>query len=78
MESFLKGSFIMNKTFEITVKGMSCPHCEKTVSDAAMSVSGVVSAKASAKKSRLTVKLSDPAVLEKVKEAVRETDFEVV
>lgn len=68
----------MNKTLDITVKGMSCAHCEKAVCDAALGVEGVVKAKASAKKSRLTVKVSDTEALPKIKQAVREIEFEVV
>lgn len=68
----------MNKTVNITVNGMSCSHCEATVANAAMSVEGVVKAKASAKKNLLTVKVTDVSVVEAVKKAVRETDFEVV
>lgn len=67
----------MNKTVDITVNGMSCSHCEKTVTDAALSVNGVVKAKASAKKNRLTVKVEDVSVVDAVKEAVKAVDFEV-
>lgn len=68
----------MNKTVNITVNGMSCSHCEATVANAAMGVEGVVKAKANAKKNLLTVKVTDVSVVDAVKKAVRETDFEVV
>lgn len=68
----------MNKTVNIRVGGMSCVHCEKTVCDTAMKVEGVVKAKASAKKNLLTVKVKDMETAERVKQAVRKTDFEVI
>lgn len=70
--------FGFSKTINITVKGMHCPHCEMTVSKAAASVEGVVNAKANAKKNLLTIKVKDMSAVEKVKKAVRETDFEVL
>lgn len=66
-----------SKTINITVKGMHCPHCEMKVSKAAASVEGVKSAKAYAKKNLLVIKVKDASVVEEVKKAVRETDFEV-
>lgn len=69
--------FGLPKTFNITVKGMSCPHCEATVSKAAMSVDGVLSAKASHKKNLLTVKAKDESVLAKIKAEIAKTDFVV-
>ena len=68
----------MNKTVNIRVGGMSCVHCEKTVCDTAVKVEGGVKAKASAKKNLLTVKVKGNETVQKVKEAVRKTDFEVL
>lgn len=68
----------MSKTINIKVKGMSCSHCENTVSNAAMSIEGVKAAKAVAKKERLTIKVTDESVVSKVKQAIMEADFEVI
>ena len=61
----------------ISVKGMSCAHCEARVNTAVEALPGVKSCKASAKKGEVTFKF-DPAVTgpDAVKVAIREAGYE--
>lgn len=62
----------------IEVQGMSCAHCENRVNTAVSALDGVKDAKASAKKSSLTVKFDESAVtIDKIKETVKEAGYEV-
>ena len=65
------------KDITIKVSGMSCPHCEKSVCQAAMAVNGVKDAKASAKKGILTFKSDDKSVIDAVKANIVEKGFTV-
>lgn len=65
----------MLKSIVINVEGMSCHHCEMSVEKACRSVSGVESAKASAKKGVVKIKAADESVIPMVKAAVKEAGF---
>lgn len=66
------------KKIEITVKGMSCSHCENRVNQALLAIDGVKSAKASAKKSLVAVKFDEAKILEEtLKSAIKEAGYEV-
>ncbi|RLM90342.1 cation transporter [Halobellus sp. Atlit-38R] len=51
----------MSQTQTLTVEGMSCGHCEQTVEDTLLSVSGVESAEADRESNAVTVE-GDAAV----------------
>jgi len=51
----------MSQTQTLTVEGMSCGHCEQTVEDALLSVSGVESAEADRESNAVAVE-GDAAV----------------
>lgn len=60
----------------IGVNGMSCAHCEGRVNAALEALEGVKSAKASAKKSEVTVKFDEAAVAyEKLIEAINQAGY---
>lgn len=66
------------KKESFTVTGMSCSHCEGRVVSALEALSGVKSAKASAKKSSVEVKFDDSLIsLDAIKNAVTETGYNV-
>lgn len=69
--------FKRDTNISIKVGGMSCPHCERSVCQAAMAVKGVTDAKASAKKGMLIFKTADKSVVEKVKANIIEKGFTV-
>lgn len=60
------------------VKGMSCAHCEKHVSDAVRKIQGVKSCKANAAEGTVSVSLK-PGVsaAEAIKAAITEAGYEV-
>jgi Cu+-exporting ATPase len=63
----------------IKTKGMMCSHCEKTVTDAALSVKGVTKASADFKKGEVKVSFdSSTTDLETVKKAIMASGYEVV
>ncbi len=66
----------MFKSIIIEVTGMSCPHCEASVQKACEAVSGVESAKASAKKGVVKIKAQDNSIVPAVKAAIKEAGFE--
>lgn len=62
----------------ITVKGMSCAHCEGRVNGAVEALAGVKSCKASAKKARAEVKFDESTVtLDGIRAAITEAGYEV-
>ena len=63
-------------TETITVKGMSCAHCEARVNNALSALPGVKDSKASAKKSSVTVRFDETAVtLDAIRNAVTEAGY---
>lgn len=62
----------------VSVKGMSCAHCEARVNKAVLELAGVSSCKASAKKSEAVVKFDEGAIdLAAVKAAIIDVGYEV-
>lgn len=66
---------MFKKSIVINVTGMSCAHCEASVVKACLSVGGVASAKADAKKGIVKVKADNESVAEACKAAIREAGF---
>ena len=61
----------------ITVKGMSCGHCEMAVKNAVMELEGVKKARASYKKGQVVVKFDAELVSpEQIKAAIVQTGYE--
>jgi len=58
----------------ITVEGMSCEHCEKTVTDALTSVAGVTAA--SADRNESTAEIEGSAATDDLLMAVEDADYE--
>lgn len=60
----------------ITVKGMSCAHCEARVDNALNALPGVKASKASAKKASVTVKFDEAAVtLDAIRKAITDAGY---
>lgn len=67
----------MNK-ITLNVEGMTCEHCEKRVTDALMSASGIKKVKAKAKKNIVEIKFDESQVSEDtIKSIIKETGYEV-
>ena len=62
---------------ELTIKGMTCGHCEATVKKALEALPGVESALVSHEKGEAVVALSKEVSDETLKQAVEEKDYEV-
>lgn len=63
----------------IKIKGMMCGHCEKTVSEAAMSVKGVSKASSDHKKGQVKVSFDTSITdLEVIKKAIAASGYEVI
>lgn len=63
----------------IKIKGMMCGHCEKTVTEAAMSIKGVTKASSDFKKGEAKVSFdSSMTTLETIKKAITEAGYEVM
>ncbi|MCZ7392476.1 MAG: copper ion binding protein, partial [Candidatus Methanoperedens sp.] len=63
----------------IKTKGMMCGHCEKTVSDAALSVKGVTKASSDFKKGEVKVSFDTSITdLETIKKAIMASSYEVI
>ena len=62
----------------LTVKGMSCGHCEKRVDEALLSLDGVKKSKASSKKGQVLCLFDESLVsLEQIKAAITEAGYKV-
>ncbi|MCZ7357974.1 MAG: heavy metal translocating P-type ATPase [Candidatus Methanoperedens sp.] len=63
----------------VKIKGMMCGHCEKTVTEAAMSVKGVTKARADHKKGEVRVSYDTKVTdLEVIHSAIRASGYEVI
>ncbi|MCZ7405963.1 MAG: heavy-metal-associated domain-containing protein, partial [Candidatus Methanoperedens sp.] len=63
----------------IKIKGMMCGHCEKTVTEAAMSVKGVTKAKSDFKRGEAKVSFDTNVTdLETIKMAIAASGYEVI
>lgn len=60
---------------KLKVSGMSCSHCERSVTEAAMSVEGVSEVKASAKKGYVQFKAETNEAVSKVRDKINELGF---
>jgi len=65
-------------TAVFTVSGMSCGHCEKSVSQELRSLPGVTEVSADAKAGTVSVDSDQPLADEAVRAAVDEAGFELV
>jgi copper ion binding protein len=61
----------------LKIKGMSCDHCVKHVTEALEGITGVASAKVSLKDNNAEVEHSDTVSMEALKAAVVEAGYEI-
>ncbi len=73
----IEGSTLAPKTTVLQVDGMMCSHCEKHVTNAVLSVEGVVSCKASHEQKTCVI-IHNNADLEKIKKAIESEDYIVL
>ncbi|MEY9837369.1 heavy-metal-associated domain-containing protein [Streptacidiphilus sp. EB103A] len=65
-------------TAVFTVSGMSCGHCEKSVSEELSALPGVIEVSADAKAGTVTVASEQPLADEDVRSAVDEAGYQLV
>lgn len=65
-------------TKELKIKGMSCGHCVKHVTDALLEVEGVSELQVNLEKANATMQVTDQVSNEALMEAVTEAGYEVV
>ncbi|MFC8454847.1 heavy-metal-associated domain-containing protein [Kitasatospora sp. NPDC057223] len=68
----------MSSTTTYTVTGMSCGHCEKSVSSEVSAIPGVTEVAADAKAGTVTVSSAAPLDENQVRAAVDEAGYELV
>lgn len=68
----------MSSTAVFTISGMSCGHCEQSISTQVSSIPGVTEAVADAPSGRLTISSEHPLDDELIRSAVDEAGFELV
>jgi len=68
----------MSSTTTYTVSGMSCGHCEKSVSAEVSAIPGVIEVAADAKAGTVTISSSSPLDENQVRAAVDEAGYELV
>ncbi|MFF1870865.1 cation transporter [Streptomyces sp. CB03911] len=68
----------MSSTITYTVTGMSCGHCEKSVSSEVSALPGVTQVAADAKAGTVTVHSASPLEDSQVRAAVDEAGYELV
>ncbi|GAA2742881.1 MULTISPECIES: heavy-metal-associated domain-containing protein [Kitasatospora] len=68
----------MSSTVTYTVSGMSCGHCEKSVSEEVAVLPGVTSVAADAKAGTVTVSSDGPLADDQVRAAIDEAGYELV
>lgn len=62
----------------LSVKGMSCAHCEGRINSALMALSGVKECKAEAKKEKVSLKYDEAVIsLQTIRENITELGYEV-
>lgn len=67
-----------SSTVTYTVTGMSCGHCEKSVSSEVSGIPGVTEVAADARTGTVTVSSAQPLADDQVRAAVDEAGFELV
>ena len=65
-------------TKEVKIKGMSCGHCVKHVTDALSEVEGVSELQVNLEKANAVMQITDAVTDEKLIEAVEKAGYEVV
>ncbi|MDH6578327.1 heavy-metal-associated domain-containing protein [Kitasatospora sp. MAP5-34] len=68
----------MSSTITYTVSGMSCGHCEKSVSTEVSGIPGVTEVAADAKAGTVTISSQSPIDDAQVRSAVDEAGYELV
>ncbi|MFE9426161.1 heavy-metal-associated domain-containing protein [Kitasatospora sp. NPDC006697] len=68
----------MASTITYTVTGMSCGHCEKSVSSELSAIAGVLDVAADAKAGTVTVSSEQPLEESAVRAAIDEAGYELV
>ncbi|MFE1320042.1 heavy-metal-associated domain-containing protein [Kitasatospora phosalacinea] len=68
----------MSTTAVFTVEGMSCGHCERTVTAGLTALSGVTNVTADAKAGRVTVESTEPLQDDQIRSAVTGAGFALV
>ncbi|MFB7946770.1 heavy-metal-associated domain-containing protein [Kitasatospora phosalacinea] len=68
----------MSTTAVFTVEGMSCGHCERTVTAGLTALNGVTNVTADAKAGRVTVESAEPLQEDQIRSAVTGAGFALV
>ncbi len=68
----------MSSTITYTVSGMSCGHCEKSVSSEVSGIPGVIDVAADAKAGTVTISSQAPLDESQIRSAVDEAGYELV
>ncbi|WP_033219794.1 heavy-metal-associated domain-containing protein [Kitasatospora phosalacinea] len=68
----------MSTTAVFTVEGMSCGHCERTVTAGLTALNGVTNVIADAKSGQVTVESAAPLQDEQIRSAVTDAGFALV
>ncbi|MFG2822397.1 heavy-metal-associated domain-containing protein [Kitasatospora sp. NPDC048365] len=67
----------MSSTVTYTVSGMSCGHCEKSISEEVSGLAGVTAVAADAKAGTVTVSSDAPLAEDEVRAAIDEAGYEL-
>ncbi|QKW23508.1 heavy-metal-associated domain-containing protein [Kitasatospora sp. NA04385] len=65
-------------TAVFTVEGMSCGHCERTVTAGLTALNGVTNVTADAKSGQVTVESAEPLQDEQIRSAVTDAGFALI
>ncbi|MFC8721735.1 MULTISPECIES: heavy-metal-associated domain-containing protein [unclassified Kitasatospora] len=68
----------MSTTAVFTVEGMSCGHCERTVTAGLTALNGVTNVTADAKSGQVTVESAEPLQDDQIRSAVTDAGFALV
>ncbi|MGN1201681.1 MAG: heavy-metal-associated domain-containing protein, partial [Eubacterium sp.] len=66
------------KNIVLNIEGMSCNACELRIENAVSKIEGVETVKADCEKNTLTVEFDLPATVDKIKNTVQNTGYDVV
>ncbi|WP_100838865.1 heavy-metal-associated domain-containing protein [Kitasatospora fiedleri] len=68
----------MSTTAVFTVEGMSCGHCERTVTAGLTALNGVTNVTADAKSGQVTIESAEPLQDDQIRSAVTDAGFALV
>ncbi|MFI1521932.1 heavy-metal-associated domain-containing protein [Kitasatospora cineracea] len=68
----------MSTTAVFSVEGMSCGHCERTVTAGLTALDGVTNVTADAKSGQVTIESAEPLLDDQIRSAVTDAGFALV